>query len=268
MSGTPNRPGPRTAGSEDNGPTTDPIRESVRPDATSDPAAETIALPALPTMAPRLIVDLTSVPGDDDPPLSVRAGPPPAPPASSGAHLPPLDPSLRSQPAAHGRRTASSAPSPWTLIAAVAVVVAILVAVVATSASRSNNRESAQPRTAQDQASSDPPDDRRTTLSVGSVTEGQVGVDGTATFLASGSGTDVAVEVQGIGGFDSTVTVIDAFGDEVAFDDDTNGLDPEAVVFMTSGDRYTIEVQGYAGTAGAFSISIVDAAISTAATGF
>lgn len=250
----------------------------VEPPEPPDRSSEALTLPGLPAPRPRITVELESLVVDDVAGRDVEAwgaGPPPAPPSTSGTYLPPLDPSLRSHPATHRRPTVSASRSPnsWALVVAGIAVVGILVAIVASSASRSNDprpsrEQTSQPQSSQDQTGFDGSPGTGSTLSVGSETSGQVGSSGTATFTAVGSGFDVAVVVQGVDGFDSTVTVLDAFGDEVAFDDDTNGFDPEAVVFMGSGEQFTIEVRGYSGNAGEFRLSIVDAALSTTATSY
>lgn len=238
-----------------------PAPEVTQPGAHLDRTGETVTLPGLPEPSPRLTVELPPLP-------AASAAPPPVgPPPTGGSYLPPLDPTLRPPPG--GRAPSSGSPNRWVLIVAGVAVAGILAGVVGSSLLNKDDD--------QDPFGGDPQDESRSVettsdeqvLSLGSDVFGSVGVSGTATFQVVGPGDDVAVHVAGVGGFDPTVTVRDSSGSEVAFNDDVGGSrDSEAVLFMGSGERFTVEVRGFSEDSGDFELSIVDAQFSTTASSF
>ena len=91
-------------------------------------------------------------------------------------------------------------------------------------------------------------------LLVFDVVAGQVPEDGVATFTAVADiDGEFVVGVQGEDDLDSTVTMFDAAtGEELGFNDDFSGVDPEVLLTLTAGQVVTIEVRGFAGAGGSF----------------
>ena len=84
--------------------------------------------------------------------------------------------------------------------------------------------------------------------------EGTVAELGTATFTAVADiDDDFVIGAQGVGDFDSVITVTDeATGEVLGENDDFIGRDPEVLVSLTAGQRVTIEVRGFADAGGDF----------------
>ena len=87
--------------------------------------------------------------------------------------------------------------------------------------------------------------------------EGSVDRNGEATFDIQGQGESVTIEVEGLRGFDPTVSVEDSSGDEIGFDDDGgSNFDSELDVTLDEGESYEIIVRGFDGQDGDFRLSI------------
>ena len=89
-------------------------------------------------------------------------------------------------------------------------------------------------------------------LVAGDTVQGQLAPGEVAEFRLVGDG-EVRVDATGLQ--DGTLTVRDGDGREVAFDDDTNGLDPQLTV-DPAGDELTVELRDLAGFPGAFTLSV------------
>ena len=91
-------------------------------------------------------------------------------------------------------------------------------------------------------------------LQIFDVVAGSVAEDGTATFTAIADiDGEFVIGVQGEDGLDSVVTVFDAAtGEELGFNDDFSGVDPEVLVSLAGGQVVNIEVRGFAGAGGDF----------------
>lgn len=106
-----------------------------------------------------------------------------------------------------------------------------------------------------------------TRLGIGDTTEGRAETDGrwSGTVVLE-EDADVAVDVRGLDGFDPTVRVVGPGGEEVASNDDRGSdlreeyggghLDPLVEVSLPAGE-HTVEVAGWAGAPGAFTVGIV-----------
>jgi len=92
-------------------------------------------------------------------------------------------------------------------------------------------------------------------LVAGDAVGGEVGFGEVAEYRLIGDDGDVRVGVRGAPGFDATVTVVDADGDQVAYNDDSNGLDPEVGVELT-GEELVVEVRELSGNAGGFTVYV------------
>ena len=84
---------------------------------------------------------------------------------------------------------------------------------------------------------------------------GTLGFGEVASYRALGSGGQLRIGVTGVG-FDFTLTVLDEDGDQLAYNDDTNGLDPEVVVEVDADEEFTIEVRELGGQAAGFTMSV------------
>lgn len=97
--------------------------------------------------------------------------------------------------------------------------------------------------------------DEPESLSAGESTSGSVGGDDADRFRIEGRGAAVFISVTGEDGFDPTVSVQDASGVEVGYDDDSGGgLDSYLELYLDSGSAYTIEVEGFSGSPGSYRI--------------
>lgn len=77
-----------------------------------------------------------------------------------------------------------------------------------------------------------------------------VPAEGAARFTLVGTGAPITVRAEGRAGFDSTLTVVDEEGNQLAFNDDSNGLDPEVVVELDDDQRASVEVRSFGGQPG------------------
>jgi hypothetical protein len=77
-----------------------------------------------------------------------------------------------------------------------------------------------------------------------------VPAEGAARFAVVGTGTAMTVRAEGRGGFDSTLTVVDGDGNQLAYNDDTVGLDPEVEVALDDGQEASVEVRSFSGEPG------------------
>ena len=66
---------------------------------------------------------------------------------------------------------------------------------------------------------------------------------------------EVTISVTGVPPMDATLTVRDAGGREVAYNDDTNGLDPQVTVQL-HGEELTVEVRELGSNAGAYTLRV------------
>lgn len=83
-------------------------------------------------------------------------------------------------------------------------------------------------------------------LLAGDVVEGDLTADETVTFTVVATAGEGYVGAQAVAGADLTITVLDAAtGDELDFNDDFVGTDPEAFVRTAEGQVLTVEVAGY-----------------------
>jgi hypothetical protein len=94
-------------------------------------------------------------------------------------------------------------------------------------------------------------------LVVGDSVEGEIGFGEVAVYRLEGEGR-ADVSVAGVAPMDATLTVLDEDGDQVGFNDDTNGLDPELRVDLDDG-QLTVEVRDLRGSAAAFTVTVRDA---------
>ena len=91
------------------------------------------------------------------------------------------------------------------------------------------------------------------------VDQGEIGPDsevevdvpaqGAVVFVVVGIGGPVTMRVEG-DGFDSTLTVVDADGDQLAYNDDTDGLDPQVQFDLEVDEELTVEVRSFGGMPG------------------
>ena len=91
-------------------------------------------------------------------------------------------------------------------------------------------------------------------LVAGDTVEGEVGFGEVAEYRLVGDGR-VRINVQGRQPFDATLTVRTDEGAEVAYNDDTNGLDPEVVVDAAEGP-FIVEVRELGSNAGTYTLSV------------
>jgi hypothetical protein len=92
-------------------------------------------------------------------------------------------------------------------------------------------------------------------LDVGELSDGQeldveVPASGAARLTIVGRGDEVTVRAEGRRGFDSTLTLLDADGEQVAFNDDAADLDPALSFELDDGESATIEVRSFGGVPG------------------
>jgi hypothetical protein len=91
------------------------------------------------------------------------------------------------------------------------------------------------------------------------VDQGEIGPDsevevdvpaqGAVVFVVVGIGGPVTMRAEG-NGFDSTLTVVDADGDQLAYNDDTDGLDPQVQFDLEVDEELTVEVRSFGGVPG------------------
>jgi hypothetical protein len=72
----------------------------------------------------------------------------------------------------------------------------------------------------------------------------------------TGEGRQVAVTVEGLGGFDPTVRVLDAAGTVLAENDDADGRNSRVELLVGASVPVTVEVAGFAGRAGAYRVLV------------
>jgi hypothetical protein len=77
-----------------------------------------------------------------------------------------------------------------------------------------------------------------------------VPAQGAARFTLVGTGARITVRAEGRAGFDSTLTVVDEEGNQIAYNDDSNGLDPEVVVDLDDDQQASVEVRSFGGQSG------------------
>ena len=91
-------------------------------------------------------------------------------------------------------------------------------------------------------------------LVAGDTVAGEVGFGEVAEYRLVGDGW-VRITVQGHQPFDATLTVRTDDGAELAYNDDTNGLDPEVIV--DAGDEpLVVEVRELGGNAGTYTLAV------------
>lgn len=84
--------------------------------------------------------------------------------------------------------------------------------------------------------------------------DGSINFQGVAVFeITADDDVTVRVDVLG-GGSDPTLTIVDDDGDQLGFNDDTDGLDPQVVVDLAAGDVVRAEVRSFSGDPMAFTI--------------
>jgi hypothetical protein len=99
-------------------------------------------------------------------------------------------------------------------------------------------------------------------VAVGDTVDGVVAFGGVTHYAFTGTGETVHIGVRGAvtptgGSFDSTIAVVDAAsGEQLAADDDTNGVDPEVTLVVDAGREVRIEVRGFGDSAGSFSVYV------------
>lgn len=71
-----------------------------------------------------------------------------------------------------------------------------------------------------------------------------------------GEGREVVITVTGIDGFDSVLRVVGPDGLELVHDDDTHLRDPEVRLAVDAGVEVGVEVSGFAGTAGGYTVEL------------
>jgi hypothetical protein len=91
-------------------------------------------------------------------------------------------------------------------------------------------------------------------LVAGDTVEGEVGFGEVAEYRLVGDGR-VRINVRGDQPFDATLTVRTDDGEEVAYNDDTNGLDPEVVVDAGE-EPLIVEVRELGSNAGSYTLSV------------
>ncbi len=93
-------------------------------------------------------------------------------------------------------------------------------------------------------------------LVAGDSVGGDVNFGEVASYRVVGDGGNLRFNVTGAPGFDATLTAVDDDGDQLAYNDDTNGLDPQVVVELGEGEEMTIEVRELGGNAGGFTLEV------------
>jgi hypothetical protein len=94
-------------------------------------------------------------------------------------------------------------------------------------------------------------------LSIGSTTSGYLESYGTATYDLIGNGANVSITVSGEGALDPQIQVVDPSGFTVGFNDNSgSSFDALLTVFLSAGTSYRVEVTGYQGSFGAFTIRV------------
>jgi hypothetical protein len=94
-----------------------------------------------------------------------------------------------------------------------------------------------------------------TSLAVGEEAGGTVG-SGVASFeITATEDGSVRIDVLGRGN-DPTLTVVDEEGDELAFNDDTDGLDPSIALDLDAGEVVHAQVRSFSGVPIAFTIQV------------
>ena len=98
--------------------------------------------------------------------------------------------------------------------------------------------------------------DTDTELAVGDETDGTVGPGGVASFeITAADDGSVRIDVLGRGN-DPTLTVVDEDGSELAFNDDTDGLDSSVELDLDEGQVVTAQVRSFSGEPIAFTIRV------------
>jgi hypothetical protein len=92
-------------------------------------------------------------------------------------------------------------------------------------------------------------------LVAGDTVEGRVGFGEVAEYRLVGDESRVRIDVAGVPPMDATLTVRDGDGDELAYNDDTNGLDPQVTVEL-DGEELTVEVRELGNNAGSYTLSV------------
>jgi hypothetical protein len=94
-------------------------------------------------------------------------------------------------------------------------------------------------------------------LSIGSSASGHLDPYGTASYQLVGTGSTVWITVSGEGALDPQVQVVDASGFAVGFNDDSGtSYDALLSVFLSAGTNYRVDVTGYSGSSGNFTIRV------------
>ena len=89
-------------------------------------------------------------------------------------------------------------------------------------------------------------------LVAGDTINDEIGFGEVAAYDLAGEGR-VRIDVTGLN--DGTLTIRAADGRELAYNDDTNGLDPQ-VIFELTGDEVTVEVRDLGGNPGSFVLTV------------
>jgi hypothetical protein len=88
-------------------------------------------------------------------------------------------------------------------------------------------------------------------LVAGDTIDDEIGFNEVAEYRLVGDGT---VQIDVVGLSDGTLTIRDDDGTELAFNDDTNGLDPQLVFELD--EDVTVEVRDLGGTPGRYTLSV------------
>lgn len=187
-------------------------------------------------------------------PPAQTAAPPPLPPPAGGTRARPARPAGRRAQAPP--RRAEVRPSAGCL-PLVAVALVGIGAVVSAVLAASDDDAGVRFATTSTGPALPPPSTRPVEVLVAGIpAEGEVPAGGTAGYTWTGEGREVTITVEGVGGFDPTVAVLDATGALLAENDDRAAGDraAEVAVAPASGQEVLVEVRGFAGTGGAFTV--------------
>jgi hypothetical protein len=95
-------------------------------------------------------------------------------------------------------------------------------------------------------------------LTVGQPLSGEVPAGGAVRYRLVGEGRAVAIAVDGLDGFDPTVTVRTSDGLQLGFDDDggEEQFDSLLGIDVAAGQTVLVEVRGFAGRAGRYEVEV------------
>jgi hypothetical protein len=93
------------------------------------------------------------------------------------------------------------------------------------------------------------------TLLVGDRVDGHVDPGGVADYPLAADQGAVRIAVRGVAPFDATLAVLGPGDDELAYNDDTVGLDPEVEV-VSGGEELVVRVGGLGGNPGDYTVVV------------